>query len=248
MNAKIRLYITNDLQDGELATLSPDQSHYLTRVMRMKEGQNILVFNGRDGEYLAEIISANKNNCTINLINKTKEQKQSPDIWLCFAPVKNAPLNFVIQKATELGASALWPVITKNTVVSRVNTERLKANAIEAAEQSRRLDVPEIFEPEKFKQLLSNWPEDRKIIFCDESGNGQPAKEALASLKKGKYAIFIGPEGGFSREEFEIIISKHYIIPICMGPRILRADTAAIAALTCVQNFLGDWDEKPKFE
>ena len=212
-----------------------------------KEGGKILVFNRSDGEWVAAINSISKKNCTIQIIKQNRKQKDEPDIWLCFAPVKNAPINNLVQKATELGASRLIPVFTNRTVISRVNTDRLKLIAIEAAEQSRRLTVPKVEEPVKFDTLLSNWSEDRGLILCDESGRGTKFIDALNKPKHKNHAIIIGPEGGFSESEFEIMKNKPYVIGVGMGPRILRADTAAIAALTSYMNILGDWDEQPNF-
>lgn len=243
----IRIFVRNQLSNGKFIELSKEQAHYLCNVMRQKQGDEIEVFNGIDGEYKAKIAQISKKSCELELLEHTKLQKNSPDIWLCFAPVKNAPINNMIQKATELGAGKLVPVITERTIVSRVNTDRLQANAIEAAEQSRRLDVPEIAEPIKFKQLLESWPDDRKLILCDESGGGKPFLDAVKGIKNEKFAIIIGPEGGFSQTEFEIMRSKPYIISVGMGPRILRADTAALAALTCYMSILGDWNDPPRF-
>lgn len=245
---KIRLFTTSSLQESSHVELSKEQAHYLVNVMRRRDGDAVLVFNGKDGEWLANIISSSKKHCILHLLEQTKIQANQPDIWLCFAPVKNAPIANMIQKATELGASKMLPVITKHTVVNKVNIERLVANAIEAAEQSERLTVPEIIEPITLEKLLSGWDEDRKIIFCDEAGGGEPMVKALSKLDKGKkYAVLIGPEGGFSQSEFAILRNKPYIVPVGMGPRILRADTAAIVALASVFSILGDWDEKPGF-
>ncbi len=277
----IRLFTTVALQKSAQVQLSKDQSHYLVNVMRRKDGDEILIFNGVDGEFLAQIISADKKNCTLFLQEQTRPQQSQPDVWLCFALVKNAPINNIIQKATELGASLLQPVITKRTVVTRVNTDRVEANAIEAAEQSMRITVPKINEPVTLEKLLSGWDkpviprvlhsktivgsssglpynlqeensgndEIRKLIFCDESGGGESIIPALSKLEKNKkYAVLIGPEGGFAESEFAMLRDKAYAVPVSMGPRILRADTAAIVALAAVFSILGDWDEKPGFK
>jgi 16S rRNA (uracil1498-N3)-methyltransferase len=244
---KIRLYTLNKLAENQFIELSPEQSHYLCNVMRQKLGSEISLFNGMDGQWSGEIVSISKKNCSVQLKVQTKLQKSEPDIWLCFAPVKNAPINNLVQKATELGVSKLLPVYTQRTVISRVNTDRLNLIAIEAAEQSHRLTVPQIAEDIKLTALLKDWQEDRGIIFCDESGGGMPFAKALEKPKYSKYAIFIGPEGGFSQSEFELMKKKPYVVGVSMGPRILRADTAAIASLACYMNILGDWDEQPKF-
>jgi len=244
---KIRIYTENELLKDGVVELVKEQAHYLCNVMRQKEGEEILVFNGASGEWLAKINSISKKNCSLQMVKQTREQKSEPDIWLCFAPVKNAPINYLVQKATELGVSKLVPVFTQRTVVSRVNTERLKLIAVEAAEQSRRLTVPEIEEPVKLSALINGWDENRGLILCDESGGGKPFAKALNDDSRKKYSIIIGPEGGFSQSEFEMLKNKPYVIAVGMGPRILRADTAAIAALTSYMNVLGDWDEQPNF-
>ncbi len=245
---KIRLFTTAPLQESAQVELSKEQAHYLVNVMRRRENDEILIFNGTDGEFRANIISASKKNCTLNILEQTRKQQAQPDIWLCFAPVKNAPITNIIQKATELGASLLQPVITKHTVVTRVNTERLVANAVEAAEQSMRITVPVINEPMQLEKLLSNWDMERKLIFCDESGGGEHIIHALSRLEKhAKYAVLIGPEGGFAESEFALLRNKPYVVPVGMGPRIFRADTAALVALASVFSIVGDWDEKPGF-
>jgi 16S rRNA (uracil1498-N3)-methyltransferase len=245
---KIRLFTPVNLQAAATVELSKEQAHYLVNVMRRKDADFVLLFNGKDGEWLAQILSSGKKHCTLHLLEQTRPQVSQPDIWLCFAPIKNAPIANMVQKSTELGVSCICPVITQHTIVQKVNIERLVANATEAAEQSERLTVPEIVNPVTLEKLLSNWDESRKIIFCDEAGGGENMMKTLARLKKDtKYAVLIGPEGGFSQSEFAILRNKHYIIPVGMGPRILRADTAAIVALASVFSILGDWDEKPAF-
>ncbi len=245
---KIRLFTTSPLESGSIIELTKEQSHYLANVMRAKIGDNMLLFNDKDGEHLAEITSVAKKSCSVRVKDLTKAYKTEPDIWLCFAPVKNTPINNIIQKATELGINTLQPVITKHTIVTRVNTERLYANAIEASEQCGRISVPKVKEPINLDKLLSNWDQNRKIFLCDESGHGKPMPEAILELnKKQKYAVLIGPEGGFAQSEFAILAKQPYIIPVTMGPRILRADTACIVALSLAFSILGDWDEKPNF-
>lgn len=246
---KIRLFTSKPLQKHGQGELSREQVHYLVNVMRRKDGDEVLLFNGIDGEWLAKIESASKKHCILQLLEQTKTQIIQPDIWLCFAPVKNAPITNIARQATELGVSRLQPVITKHTVVTRVNTERLQANAVEAAEQSHRITVPEVMEPVTLEELLKNWDSDRKLILCDESGGGVSMVEALSALDKGlKYAVLIGPEGGFAQSEFAILHNQPYIVPVGMGPRILRADTAAVVALAGVFSILGDWDAKPGFK
>lgn len=228
--------------------LSKEQAHYLVNVMRKRDGDEIMLFNGKDGEWLAYINSSSKKHCILVVKEKARGQTTQPDIWLCFAPVKNAPITNIIRQATELGVSCLQPVITQHTVITRVNTEKFAANAIEAAEQSERLSIPEILEPKNLDKLLSGWDLGRKLILCDETGGGMPMAQALSKLEKGqKYAVLIGPEGGFSESEFALLRNQPYIVPVGMGPRILRADTAAIVALAGVFSILGDWNEKPSF-
>lgn len=246
---KIRLFTTLSLQQGANIELTKEQAHYLSNVMRKKEGNNILIFNGKDGEWRADITSCGKKSCDVLIMEQTKPQAPSPDIWLCFAPVKNAPINNIIRQATEIGVSRLVPVITRRTVVSRVNVERLEANVIEAAEQSHRITLPEVFEPVALDKLISSWDSTRKLILCDESGGGESMHKVLKDMDKGgKYAVLIGPEGGFDVSEFAYLRKQPYIVPVGMGPRILRADTASIVALAGVFSVLGDWDAKPGFK
>lgn len=244
---KIRIYTNSQLLKDGFVELSKEQAHYLCNVMRQKDGDEIKLFNGNDGEWQSVISSISKKNCSVRIVEQTKEQKNEPDIWLYFAPVKNAPINNLVQKATELGVSKLIPVFTQHTVISRVNVERLRLIAIEAAEQCRRLTIPQIEEPVKFANLLNSWDENRGLILCDESGGGESFTKALGNDKHANHAIIIGPEGGFSQSEFEMLKNKPYVVSVGMGPRILRADTAAIAALTSYMNILGDWDEQPNF-
>jgi 16S rRNA (uracil1498-N3)-methyltransferase len=244
----IRLYTNHSLSLNSSIELSPENVHYLSNVMRKKDGYELLLFNGIDGEFLGQIESLQKKHGQVRITSQTSKQKTEPDIWLCFAPVKNAPINNLVEKATELGVALLQPVITQHTINHRVNTERLIANTIEAAEQSERLTIPKVMEPIKLDKLLQNWDSNRSLIMCDESGSGEPIIKALQKIKTTAHAILIGPEGGFSQTEFEIMKNKPYVIRVGMGPRILRADTAAIAALTSVQSILGDWDEPPNFK
>jgi 16S rRNA (uracil1498-N3)-methyltransferase len=244
----IRLYTEHKLYQDNNLQLSKEHAHYLYNVMRQKAGSYITLFNGIDGQWSGRIESIDKKTVFITITDKTKDQKNAPDLWLCFAPVKNAPLSNLVQKATELGVSRLQPVITGHTVVNKVNLERLLLIATEAAEQSHRLDIPTINQPVKFDQLISGWDEERIMILCDESGSGSPLVEILRNTNADKHAIIIGPEGGFSKSEFEIMKNKPYIMAASLGPRILRADTAAIAAISCYQNILGDWDERTLFK
>lgn len=241
----IRLFVEDALAAGAALRLSRDQAHYLANVMRRSIGDEISLFNGRDGEWRAVIEEQARGRCSVSPLEATREQQAGPDIWLVFAPVKRARIDFIVTKATELGVSALAPVFTGNTAVSRVNTARLRANAIAAAEQCRRLDIPEIHQPVTLEERLADWPTVRRLLVCDESGGGAPLAEVLlAARAKGEtppWAILTGPEGGFTPRELDLIIQNPVIIRIGLGPRILRADTAAVAALACWQAVLGDW-------
>lgn len=244
---KTRLFTDQPLTARGNVELGKEQTHYLCHVMRKRIDDALLLFNSHDGEWLGKITSVSKKSCVIDLVEQTQPQRKEPDLWLCFAPVKNAPVNNLVQKATELGVSVLQPVFTQHTITRKVNLERMRSNVIEAAEQSCRLTVPQVNEPVTLDQLLQEWDASRRLIVCDESGNGTPATKALLCLAKGPAAIIIGPEGGFSSDEFSRFRKESFVTSIGMGPRILRADTAAIAALTCFQSTLGDWDEQPDF-
>ena len=243
--ANIRLSIEDSLSGGCTVTLEKDQSHYLVNVMRCKLGSHVSLFNGRDGEWVAEISDIQKRAVTLTLLSRQKEQLTEPDLWLVFAPIKKARLDFIAQKATELGVSHLQPVYTRRTIVERVKTERLHANAVEAAEQCERLTVPTIAEPEKLDIILKSWPVDRKIMFCDETLSGEPAHTALANTGSKNtnepWAILIGPEGGFDDVERKAIIEHSNTTVVALGPRVLRADTAAMAAISLWQSSIGDW-------
>jgi 16S rRNA (uracil1498-N3)-methyltransferase len=238
---KVRLHVEAALSGGARVTPSDGQAHYLLHVMRAKAGDRVSLFNGCDGEWLAEIAEVTKKSCALVCAKQTRLQSGTPDVWLCFAPIKKTPADYVVQKATELGVSALVPVFTRRTIVTRVNGERMAANAIEAAEQSDRLTVPEIREPISLEKLLASWPRDRRIVFCDEGGDARPIAEALSQIAKGPFAILTGPEGGFDPAERDAIRSHDFVLPVTLGPRILRADTAALAALAIWQAMMGDW-------
>jgi 16S rRNA (uracil1498-N3)-methyltransferase len=241
---KIRLYVPETFSAGQAVSLGEGQTHYLTNVMRCRAGDPVAVFNGQDGEWLASVSTTHKKSITLALEKKLREQKNSPDLWLAFAPIKNKT-ELVVEKAAELGVSALLPVFTRHAVVRSINHDKLSAHAVEAAEQCSRLDVPPIEERKDLPSLLAGWPKDRTLLYGDESGGGTALKMLLPSLPRGKYGILIGPEGGFSEEEHHMLKIAGFVKPFTMGPRIMRADTAAVAALACVQAWLGDWEEKP---
>lgn len=237
---KVRLYIGDALCSGARIPLADAQAHYLLHVMRAKTGERVSLFNGRDGEWLARIAEVAKRSCVLECEKQTRKQDIAPDIWLCFAPIKKTPADYVVQKATELGVSALAPVFTRRTIVSRVNLERMTANAVEAAEQSDRLTVPEIREPVSLEKLLASWPRERRILFCDEAGDAKPIAD-IGKAEAKSWAILTGPEGGFDPAERELIRACDFVMPVSLGPRILRADTAALAALSIWQALKGDW-------
>lgn len=240
---KIRLYLQDRLTSNGIIELEKAQAHYLFNVMRKRNSDEILVFNADCGEYLAQISNINKKICQVQILNQTKQHVAVNDLWLCFAPVKNAPIANLVQKATELGVAKLKPVFTQRTVIRSVNVERLEANAIEASEQCLRTDVPEVCEPITLEQMISNWDNSRKLIICDETGGGLSIKKQLENIGNVPVAFLIGPEGGFSEEDFLLFNDKDFVVKVGMGKRILRADTAAISALTCYQTIIGDWNE-----
>ena len=239
--AKIRLFVGAPLTTGAQIEASPEQAHYLLRVMRLTRGARVLLFNGRDGEWLAEIVETGRRALRFACLMQTRPQTTVPDLWLLFAPVKKARMDFMVEKATELGCRRLVPVVTARTVAARVKQARLEALAIEAAEQSGRLEVPEVAEPVGLTALLANWEPRRRLWFCDEKGAGPPMPAALDTEKPGAAAILVGPEGGFTEEERSRIVAVGAARAVSLGPRILRAETAALAALALWQARHGDW-------
>jgi 16S rRNA (uracil1498-N3)-methyltransferase len=240
-----RLFIEADLAAGLEAPLDEAQVHYLRHVMRRPEGTSLLLFNGRDGEWRGALEGTGKKTAVARVAERTREQAPEPDIWLCFAPVKRARIDYIAEKATELGAALLQPVLTQHTVVERVDVERLRANAIEAAEQTERLTVPEVRAPVELSRLLADWPAGRRLLMCDETGGGPPIAAVLSGLdeaaRAAPWAILIGPEGGFADPELAALRRLKDVTAVGLGPRILRADTAALAALACWQALVGDW-------
>ncbi len=240
----IRLYVEAPLAAGQAVVLAAAQSHYLKKVMRTAAGAAVRLFNGRDGEWLATIESLGKKGAALAVTARTRRQQPEPDLWLCFAPIKKARIDFVAQKACEMGVSALQPVMTRHTQVTRVNTERLRANAIEAAEQCARLSVPDVFPPRKLDDLVAGWPAGRHILLLDETQTGIPIVDTLrrrGNARGRPWAVFVGPEGGYAPEELDLLRRLPNVTPVGLGGRLLRADTAAIAALACWQAVLGDW-------
>jgi 16S rRNA (uracil1498-N3)-methyltransferase len=237
----VRLFVDARLVEGGRLDCTPVQANYLGNVMRMKPGDALLVFNGRDGEWLARVAEARKGRCTLEAEARTREQTAGPDIHYLFAPLKRARLDYMVQKATELGVAVLQPVMTRRTAAERVNSERMRANVIEAAEQCGVLRLPEVREPEKLGAVLKDWPAERALIFADEAAPIASPLEALGGLTHGPAALLIGPEGGFDETERDMLRGLPYVHTISLGPRIMRADTAAIAALALMDAVMGDW-------
>ena len=235
-----RLFVTEALRPGGEISPPPGQAHYLVNVLRLRQGGRVLLFNGSDGEWLSEIAQAGRRACTLAVLSRTRAQTAPGDLHYLFAPLKRARLDYVVQKATEMGASLVQPVMTARTVSERVNVERMRANVIEAAEQCGILSVPEVCAPTKLSQVIAGWDHGRRLILCDEDAPPGGPLAVLAQLLPGPLAVLVGPEGGFAPEERETIRAKPYVTAISLGPRVLRADTAAIAALALVQAALGD--------
>lgn len=238
--AKIRLFVDAPLGAGQSVSLSKDQANYLFNVMRKSVGEKIALFNGRDGEWTAEVVDAGKRRGILTCLGQAKPQLSPPDLWLLFAPIKKARTDFIVEKATELGAAAIFPVQSAYTNADRIRQDRLQAHAMEAAEQCGGTFVPPVAELQKLAKVLANWPQDRQLLFCDETTAGQ-ALDGLSGSTGGKWAILIGPEGGFSPSELDQLRAMPNVSSMTLGPRILRADTAAVAALTLWQKALGDW-------
>lgn len=239
MSAKIRLYVDHPLGSGQSVPLTRDQAHYLFGVMRLTTGGAVLLFNGRDGEWRADVVEAGKRTGVLVCAEQTAPLRMPPDLWLLFAPIKKARTDFIVEKAAEMGAARIQPVQTAFTNADRIRQDRLQAHAVEAAEQCGGTYVPEVAGLQKLDRLLDHWPGGRRLMFCDEARAGQPL--ALASDHAGPWAILIGPEGGFSDAERVRLSNLPFSHPVSLGPRILRADTAAVAALTLWQQALGDW-------
>ena len=255
--AQTRLHVDAGLDDG--AVIEPDQGqqHYLLHVMRLGEGDTIAVFNGRDGEWSARLEVASRKSCRLVATRRLRGQTTGPDLWLLFAPVKKARLDFIAQKASELGCSRIWPVRTRHCQVSRVNEQRMRANAVEAAEQTGRLDVARVMPFTSLDEALGEVGRERALVFCDEASAGEVGAGVMTSLAGlaartgeagagrgaagAKAAILVGPEGGFSRDERQRVDALDNSLKLSLGPRILRSDTAAIAALSCYQAICGDW-------
>lgn len=239
-----RIFTAGDLGPGLAMVLERQQSHYLTHVMRLREGDAVALFNGRDGEWRTVIAAAARSIVTLRCETQTRPQRAEPDVWLAFAPLKKTPTDFLIEKATELGVARLIPVFTRHTAAERVKAERLRAHTIEAAEQCERLSVPEVAEAVMLERLLAEWPAERRLLVLDETGGGAPIATVLAEWAGGvspAHGLLIGPEGGFAITELDALRKLAFVTAVGVGPRILRAETAALAALSCWQALVGDW-------
>jgi 16S rRNA (uracil1498-N3)-methyltransferase len=240
-----RLFIETPLAAGQRLTLDGVQANYLKNVLRLKAGDGVLVFNGREGEWRASLADASKRAAALTVEEQTREQTPPLDLHYLFAPLKHARLDYMVQKAVEMGASRLQPVLTQHAQATRVNLERMRANAIEAAEQCGILTIPEIAEPMSFERMIETRESARVLVFCDEAADVRDPVAALQAVGKDRppLAVLIGPEGGFAEHERTALAAQPNVIRLALGPRILRSDTAAVAALALVGSVLGDWRE-----
>ena len=240
--SKTRIYIKKEISSNLLIYIKDKQHHFLKNVMRVQINDTIRIFDGITGEWLSKVSSVNRNNIVLRVIEKIKNMVQLPDIWLIFAPIKQHRMNIAIQKATELGATKAVPCLTEYTDIKSVNIKNLQLNAIEAAEQSERLDIPKIEKPIQLQSLLNSWPEDRYLVYFDEKLNQEKnIVESLLPLKNNnkKWAVLIGPEGGFSDSEKKLITKSKNVLAVSLGNRLLRSDTAITVALFCIQELVG---------
>lgn len=239
-----RLFLDRPLASGDVIGLDKEQSNYLGNVLRKKAGDEVIVFNGRDGAFLGAIAQAGKKQVDLSIGEKTVEQTAPSNLWYGFAPLKSGRLDYMIQKATEMGAGILQPVMTQFTQQRHIRTDKMRANAIEAAEQCEVLCVPEVRNEISLSDLIEEWPSlhsGRVLIFADEEATAASPIEPLRELQGKPVGLLVGPEGGFSQDERELLLAKEFVRPISLGPRILRADTAAVAALAVIQSTIGDW-------
>lgn len=236
-----RLFVGDALAAGVAFEASKDHFHYLANVLRMAEGDAVLVFNGRDGEWHATLSFPIRKRLVLTPIEQTRPQPAPSDLHYLFAPLKVGRLDYIVQKAVEMGAGVLQPVLTQHVQGKITSLERLQANTVEAAEQCGILAIPQVTAPRKLEELLAEWPRERRIIFCDEGHGSQNPLPALKAIEERKLALLVGPEGGFSDEERTLLRNLDFVTPIPLGPRILRADTAAVAAMAVIQAAIGDW-------
>lgn len=236
-----RLFVPHDLGPGVLFDADRGQSHYLAHVLRMAEGAELLVFNGRDGEWLARIAAVGRKAARLAVERQERPQPPAPDLVHAFAPLKAGRMDYLVQKAVEMGAGVLQPVLTRHTQVAKPPMEKMQANMIEAAEQCGVLSLPALRPPVGLERLLAAWERDRRLIFCDEDADADNPLPALRAVAETKVGLLVGPEGGFADDERRMLKALPFVTAIPLGPRILRADTAAVAALALVQATLGDW-------
>ena len=242
-----RLFVEAPLAEGQVLRLERGQANYLVNVLRLKPGAGVLVFNGREGEWRAAIATAGKKTVDLEVTERTRAQTAPGDLHYLFAPLKHARLDYMVQKAVELGVSRLAPITTRHTQAERINLARMRANAIEAAEQCGILSIPEVAAPSSFDAFVAGWVASRLLVFCDEDAEVKDPATALAAAREGgvigkvPVSVIVGPEGGFANEERDALLRLPNVVRLSLGPRILRADTAAVSALTLVQAVLGDW-------
>jgi len=235
-----RLFVDTPLGSGVAITPDRAQANYLLNVLRLKDGAQVLLFNGKDGEWAGAVKVTGRKQCQLVPESQARPQSNAYQLIYCFAPLKQARLDYMVQKAVEMGAGTLQPVLTHHTQVSKLNLERIRSNAIEAAEQCGILTIPRCCPPVKLETFLDQWDPNASLIYGDEAGERDPV-EALKGLAPGNHGILIGPEGGFSLAERDLLRSLPFVVPISLGPRILRADTAAVAAMAVYQSIAGDW-------
>lgn len=236
-----RLFVTAGLSAGGTVEAGPEQFNYLANVLRMEEGSELLLFNGRDGEWKATLAFPTRKRILMTATEQTRAQPEPCDLHFLFAPLKVGRMDYLVQKAVEMGAGVLQPVMTQHVQGKITNLDRLQANVVEAAEQCGVLSIPTVAAPKRLKDLLERWPATRRIIFCDEDSATQNPLTALQGIRERSLALLVGPEGGFSEEERALLRGLDFVTAIPLGPRILRADTAAVAALAVVQATVGDW-------
>ena len=236
-----RLFVLHDLASGTDFAADPDQSHYLAHVLRMSEGAELLVFNGRDGEWTATVASIAKKAVHLAVGGQARPQPPTPDLVYAFAPLKAGRMDYLVQKAVEMGAGVLQPVATQHTQVAKPSLDKIRTNVIEAAEQCGVLAVPAVRPPVRLDRLLGEWEADRRLVFCDEDASTNNPLPALQAIRERRLGLLVGPEGGFSDDERRMLRALPFVTAIPLGPRILRADTAAVAALAVMQATIGDW-------
>jgi 16S rRNA (uracil1498-N3)-methyltransferase len=238
---KARLYVAEPFAPGGSIELAPGQAHHLRTVLRLEAGAMVAAFNAMDGEWLCNIADLSRDRGRLMVDRLIRPAEVEWDLWLVFAPIKRARLDWLVEKATELGAGALLPVWTQRTQTERLNLDRLRAHAVAAAEQTERLSVPKLHEPQALDRVLGSWQPERRLIVCDETGAGEPIGAAVTRLGVGPTALLTGPEGGFAETELDALGKLSFVTRVGLGPRVLRADTAALAALAVLQAIAGDW-------